>query len=66
MTKRIALAALLAGGLAACARQGPSAPGGSVVGGGLGATLVGGGVPRGVPRGRRPRGGGKPPRGARA
>jgi len=45
MTKRIALAALLATGLAAGAAQAqaPSAPGGDVVGGGLAATLIGGG-----------------------
>ena len=45
MTKRIALAALLATGLAAGAAQAqaPSAPGGAVVGGGLAATLIGGG-----------------------
>ena len=44
-TKRTALAALLATGLAAGAAQAqaPSSSGGSVVGGGVGATLVGGG-----------------------
>ena len=44
-TKRIALAALLATGLAAGAAQAqaPSTSGGSVVGGGVGATLLGGG-----------------------
>ena len=45
MTKRIALAALLASGLAAGAAhaQAPSAWGGNVVGGGLAGTLLGGG-----------------------
>ena len=45
MTKRIALAALLASGLAAGAAhaQAPSAWGGNVVGGGLAGTLHGGG-----------------------
>ena len=64
MTKRIALAALLAGGLAACAPQAPSAPGGSVVGGGLGAALVGGGGDAQVAYGRPGAGGGggAPPR----
>ena len=63
MTKRIALAALLAGGLAACAPKAPSAPGGSVVGGsvvggGLGAALVGGGGDAQVAYGRPGAGGG--------
>jgi hypothetical protein len=66
MTKRIALAALVAvaGGLAACAPQAPSAPGGSVAGGGLGAALVGGGDAQ-VAYGRPGAGGGggdAPPR----
>ena len=46
MTKRIALAALLATGLAsagAAQAQAPFAGGGNVVGGGLGATIMGGG-----------------------
>jgi hypothetical protein len=44
-TKRTALAALLATGLAAGAAQAqaPSPSGGSIVGGGVGATLIGGG-----------------------
>ncbi len=45
MTKRIAFAALLATGLAtagAAQAQAPSAGGGNVVGGGLGATILGG------------------------
>jgi hypothetical protein len=45
MTKRFALSALLATGLAAGAAQAqaPFGSGGNVVGGGVGATLVGGG-----------------------
>ncbi len=47
MTKRIALASLfavaLAAGVTQAQAQAPSAGGGNVVGGGLGATIVGGG-----------------------
>ena len=59
MTKRIALAALLACGLAggAAHAQAPSAPGGSVAGGGLGAALVGGGGDAQVVYGRPGAGG---------
>ncbi len=60
MTKRIALAALLATGLAAGAAhaQAPLASGGSVLGGGVGATLVGGGDDARVVYGQPGAGGG--------
>jgi hypothetical protein len=59
-TKRIALAALLATGLAAGAAQAqaPSASGGNVVGGGVSAMLVGGGDNAQVVYGRLGAGGG--------